>query len=75
MKGQASVINGMVALIIIIFTFAVSYPILDTAINTLQAEAGTTVDLISAGYLPIMAIVLFIAIVNYLRPRPNEYDF
>lgn len=75
MKGQASVINGMIALIVIIFTFAVSYPILDEAINTLQASAGTTVDIISAGYLPIMAIVLFMAIVSYLRPRPQEYEF
>lgn len=75
-KGFTSMIEGMVALVIIIFTFAVTYPVLDTAINTLQNSAGTTVDLISAAYLPIMAIVLFIAIVSFLRPgRPTQSEY
>ena len=75
MKGQAGIIEGLVALVIIIFTFAVTYPVLNTAVNTLQTQAGATVDLISSAYLPIMAIVIFIAIVKYLRPgRPSEFD-
>lgn len=75
-KGIGGTIEGMVALIIAIFTFAVSYPVLDQAINTLQASAGTTVDIISAGYLPIMAIILFVAIVRFLQPgRPASYDY
>jgi len=74
-KGMASMIEGMVGLVVIIFTFAVVYPVLDAAINTLQNTAGTSVDLISSAYLPIMAIVLFIAIVKLLRPdRPTEYN-
>ena len=75
-KGVTSMIEGMVGLVIIIFTFAVTYPVLDEAINTLQNSAGTTVDLISSAFLPIMAIVLFIAIVKMLQPgRPSQYDY
>jgi len=74
-RGITGTIEGMISLIVIIFVFAVSYPIIDDAINTLQASAGPTVDLISAGYLPVMAVVLFISIVTLLRPnRPSQYD-
>jgi len=66
-KGQLSVDN-IISLVIIIFVFAVCYPVIDSAINTLQNQAGTSVDLISAAYLPIMAIMVIGAIMFYSRP-------
>lgn len=73
-KGQGGVVEGIISLVIIIFVFAVSYPIIETAVNTLQNSAGTTVDLVSAGYLPIMAVIVILSIVYYLRPgRPQEF--
>ena len=67
------IIEGIVAVAIIIFTFAVALPIIEEAIGLLQNAGNPTIDLISAGYLPIMAIVLFLAITHYLRPgRPPE---
>ena len=71
-KGQG-MIDGIVNIAIMITVFAVTYPLLDTMVNTLQNSAGSTVDLISAMYLPIAAIVIILAIKNYLSPRQPQY--
>ena len=70
-------IEGMVAIVIIILTFAITYPIIDDAVNTLQNTAGsTTINMISSLYLPIMALMLIIAVLKYLRPeRPSQFDY
>jgi len=72
-RGQG-MIDGIVNIAIMITVFAVTYPLLDEMINMLQNNAGTTVDMISAMYLPVMAIVLILAIKNYLTPgREQQY--
>jgi len=74
--GQLS-IDNIISITIILFVFAVTYPVMDQAINLLQGQAGTTVDIISAGYLPIMAVTIILAILFYARPYyqqpPREY--
>ena len=74
-KGQTAMMDGMVKLIFILFVFASVYGVLDTAVNLLQDQAGTTVDLISAGYLPLMAVAVFLAISYFLNPRRREPDY
>ena len=71
-KGQG-MIDGIVNIAIMLTVFAVTYPLLDSMVNTLQNSAGATVDLISAMYLPVAAIVIILAIKNYLSPRRPEY--
>ena len=71
-KGQG-MIDGMVNIAIMLTVFAVTYPLMAEMINTLQNSAGATVDLISAMYLPIAAIVIILAIKNYLSPRQPAY--
>ena len=71
-KGQG-MIDGIVNIAIMLTVFAVTYPLLETMVNTLQNSAGSTVDLISAMYLPIAAIVIILAIKNYLSPRQPQY--
>ena len=76
-KGQGNVMEGMVKLIIIITVFAVTYPVMDSMINALQATAGTSVDLISAAYLPIMGVSIILCIAYFLNPArrtPTGYD-
>lgn len=68
-------IEGMVALVVIIFCFAACYPVIDAAINTLQNSAGTSVDLISSAYLPIMAVIIIIAIVRFLKPGQGNQQY
>lgn len=69
-------IDGIVNIAIMLTVFAVTYPLLDEMVNTLQNSAGTTVDLISAMYLPIAAIVIILAIKNYLSPsRPAMPEY
>ena len=72
-KGQG-MIDGIVNIAIMITMFAVTYPLLDTMVNTLQNSAGATVDLISAMYLPVAAIVIILAIKNYLSPQRPSYS-
>jgi len=71
-KGQG-MIDGIVNIAIMLTVFAVTYPLLDEMVNTLQNSAGATVDLISAMYLPIAAIVIILAIKNYLSPQRPSY--
>ena len=71
-KGQG-MIDGMVNIAIMLTVFAVTYPLMAEMVNTLQNQAGSTVDLISAMYLPIAAIVIILAIKNYLSPRQPAY--
>ena len=71
-KGQG-MIDGMVNIAIMLTVFAVTYPLMAQMVNTLQNQAGSTVDLISAMYLPIAAIVIILAIKNYLSPRQPAY--
>ena len=71
-KGQG-MIDGIVNIAIMLTVFAVTYPLLETMVNTLQNSAGATVDLISAMYLPVAAIVIILAIKNYLSPRQPQY--
>ena len=72
MKGQG-MIDGMVNIAIMLTVFAVTYPLMEEMVNTLQNSAGATVDLISAMYLPIAAIVIILAIKNYLSPNQPQY--
>jgi len=76
-KGQG-MIDGIVNIAIMLTVFAVTYPLLSDMVNTLQtsAGAGSTVTMISAMYLPVAAIVIILAIKNYLsaqRPSYPEY--
>lgn len=74
-KGQTAVIEGLVVVVVIIFTFAAVIPILNDAITLLQNQASPTVDLISAAYLPIMAIIIFLSIIYFLQPgRRSQFD-
>lgn len=71
-RGQG-MIEGIINIIIVITVFAVCYPVLDEMVNLLQNSAGDTVDTISAMYLPVMAVVIILAIVTYLKQgtRPD----
>ena len=71
-KGQG-MIDGIVQIAIMLTVFAVTYPLLDSMVNTLQNSAGTTVQLISSMYLPVAAIVIILAITNYLSPKRPQY--
>ena len=66
-------IDGIINIVILLMVFAVTYPLLNDAVNTLQAQAGTTVDLISAMYLPVMAVVIILSIKAYLSPGRPQY--
>lgn len=71
-KGQG-MIDGMVNIAIMLTVFAVTYPLMEEMVSLLQNQAGSTVDLISAMYLPIAAIVIILAIKNYLSPKQPAY--
>ena len=75
-KGQqGGMIDGIIQIAIMLTVFAVTYPLLDEMVNTLQNSVGTTVDTISAMYLPIAAIVIILAIKDYLTPRRESYSY
>lgn len=72
MKGMMNV-EGLVSLLVIITAFAVTYPLLDEMVTLLQANAGTTVDLISSAFIPIMAIMIIAAIARANNRPPAGY--
>ena len=74
-RGQG-LIEGIINIAIVITVFAVCYPLLDEMVNLLQANAGDTVDMISAMYLPIMAVVIILSIVTFLKQGTNpNYNY